>query len=106
MMSTRTATRRFPDVRFVDHVGGDGRIKATYVDGAILYSADTKLPTGLASCLVEATYVADMAILKGHVGQGVTFCAKNWYGATSIHSNYRKNFHGFFSANATARRPT
>jgi hypothetical protein len=88
----------FPDVRFVDNVGGDGRIKATYVAGAIPYSADTKLQTGLASCLVEATYVADMAILKGHVGQGVTLCAKNWYGATSIDSNYRKNSHGFFSA--------
>jgi len=86
----------FPGVRFVDNAGGDGRIKATYVDGAILYSVDTKLATGLASCLVEATYAVDMAILKGHVSQGVTLCAKNWYGATSIQPDWRKNFHDYF----------
>lgn len=88
----------FPGVRFVDHAGGDGRIKATYVDGAILYSVDTHLATGLAACLVEATYAVDLAILKGHVSQGVTLCAKNWYGATSIQPDWRKNFHDYFEA--------
>ena len=87
----------FPGVRFVDNAGGDGRIKATYVDGAILYSVETKLVTGLAACLVEATYVVDMAILKGHVGQGVTLCAKNWYGTTSIQPDWHKNFHDYFT---------
>jgi hypothetical protein len=86
----------FPGVSFVDHTGGEGRIKATYVAGAIPYSVDTKLQTGLASCLVEATYVVDLAILKGHGGQGVTLCGKNWFGATSIESDWRKNFHAYF----------
>jgi hypothetical protein len=88
----------FPAVRFVDHVGGEGRIKATYVDSAIMYSVDTHLAKGLASCLVEAAYVVNLAILKGHGGQGVTLCAKNWYGATSIQPDWRKNFHDYFEA--------
>ncbi len=88
----------FPGVRFVDHAGGDGRIKATYVDGALPFSVDTHLATGIASCLVEATYAVDMAILKGHGGQGVTLCAKNWYGATSIQPDWHQNFHDYFEA--------
>jgi Domain of unknown function (DUF362)/Carbohydrate binding module (family 6) len=86
----------FPGVSFVDNAGGDGRIKATYVDGAIPFSVDTHLATGLASCLVEAAYAVNMAILKGHVSQGVTLCAKNWYGVTSIQPDWRKNFHDYF----------
>ena len=86
----------FPGVQFVEHAGGDGRIKATFVERAIPYSVDTHLATGLASCLVEATYVVNLAILKGHVSQGVTLCAKNWYGATSIQPDWRKNFHDYF----------
>ncbi len=31
--------------------------------------------------------IRNMALLKGHVGQGVTLCAKNWYGCMSIHAN-------------------
>ncbi len=87
----------FPGVRFVDHPGGDGRIAATYVPNAIPFSIDTKLERGLATCLVEATYVVDLGLLKGHVSQGVTLCAKNWFGATSIHSDWRKNLHDAFS---------
>ncbi len=90
----------FPDVRYVDNEGGNGRIKATYVDNAIPYSDDNdKLATGLAACVVESDYNINMALLKGHVGQGVTLCAKNWYGATSIHSNWRKNAHNNFNQN-------
>ncbi|HUL52192.1 MAG TPA: DUF362 domain-containing protein [Opitutaceae bacterium] len=88
----------FPGVRFVDHVGGDGRIKAAYVAGALPYSVDTHLATGLATCLVDATYAVNMAVLKGHGGQGVTLCAKNWYGATSIDPDWHKNHHDFFEA--------
>ena len=88
----------FPHVNYVDNSGGDGRIQATYVPDAISYSADNgKLADGLATCLEEADYVINMAILKGHVGQGVTLCAKNWYGSVSIHSDWRKNFHDNFN---------
>ncbi len=67
----------FPEVIFVDNVGGDGRVKSEYVDNAIPYSVDNgKLATGLARCAVEADYLINMALLKGHVGQGVTLCAR------------------------------
>jgi Domain of unknown function (DUF362) len=87
----------FPDVIFVDNVGGDGRIKSEYVENAIPYSVDNgKLARGLAKCVIDANYVINMALLKGHVGQGVTLCAKNYYGTTNIDKDYRKNYHDNF----------
>ena len=84
----------FPKVKYVDNSGENGRTKATYIDNAIPYSKDNgKLATGLVSCLEEADYVINMALLKGHVGQGVTLCGKNWYGVTDIHADWRKNAH-------------
>lgn len=90
----------FPDVVFVDNIGGDGRTKSTYIDNAIPYSVDNgKLATGLATCAVEADYLINMALLKGHVGQGVTLCGKNYYGVTSIYNDWRKNAHNNFNPN-------
>jgi hypothetical protein len=91
----------YPDVHYVDHNGGDGREKATFVENAIPYSVDNgKVATGLASCIVEADYIIDMALMKGHVSQGVTLCAKNFFGCTSIEDDWRKNAHsGGFSQN-------
>jgi len=88
----------FPGVIFVDNIGGDGRVKSEYVENAILYSVDNgKLASGLAKCVIEADYVINMALLKGHVGQGVTLCGKNYYGTTNIDKDYRKNSHDNFS---------
>ena len=62
--------KEFPDVIFVDNVGGNGRVKSTYADNAIPYSADNgKLAQGLATCAVKADYLINIAFLKGHVGQ-------------------------------------
>jgi hypothetical protein len=88
----------FPEVLFVDNEGSNGRIKSTYVEMAIPYSVDNgKLATGLAACAVEADYLINMALLKGHIGQGVTLCGKNFYGVTSIDRNWRKNAHDNFN---------
>jgi hypothetical protein len=88
----------FPAVHFVDNEGTNGREKSSYVDMAIPYSVDNgKLARGLATCAVEADYLINMALLKGHVGQGVTLCGKNFYGATSIDRNWRKNAHDNFN---------
>jgi uncharacterized protein (DUF362 family) len=88
----------FPEVLFVDNIGGDGRIKSDYEENALPYSVDNgKLATGLARCAVDADYLINMALLKGHVGQGVTLCAKNYYGVTSIYSDWRKNAHDNFN---------
>jgi len=87
----------FPNVIFVDNVGGDGRTKSTYKYEAIPYSKDNgKLARGLATCAIEADYLINVALLKGHVGQGVTLCGKNWYGVTDIDKDWRKNAHDNF----------
>lgn len=84
----------YPNVHYVDHNGGDGREKASFKENAIPYSVDNgKVATGLATCFVEADYIIDMALMKGHVSQGVTLCAKNFFGCTSIEDDWRKNAH-------------
>lgn len=56
----------FPNVHFVDHFGGDGREKAEFVENAIPYSVDNgKVATGLATCVVEADYIINMAMAQG-----------------------------------------
>jgi uncharacterized protein (DUF362 family) len=87
----------FPNVIFVDNIGGNGRTKSTYKRDAIHYSKDNgRLASGLATCALEADYLINVALLKGHVGQGVTLCGKNWYGVTDIASDWRKNAHDNF----------
>ena len=89
--------KEFPEVHFVDNEGGNGREKSEYIDNAIHYSKDNgQLARGLAKCAVEADYLINTALLKGHVGQGVTLCGKNWYGMTSIHRDWRRNHHDNF----------
>lgn len=88
----------FPDVIYLDNEGGAGRTKSTYTADAIPYSKDNgRLARGLANCVIEADYLINMALLKGHGGQGVTLCAKNWYGVTDIDRNFRKNQHNNFN---------
>jgi len=91
---------QFPGVVFVDHVGGNGRVKATFVTNAIPGSVLTSNQKDLATCAVEASYVINMAPLKGHVYQGVTLCGKNFFGVTDINADYRQNspYHNYFSA--------
>ena len=84
----------FPNVNYVDNVGEEGRAQTTYTAQAIHYSKDSKnMCTGLSNAAVEADYLINMAILKGHEGQGVTLCGKNWYGVTDINKDWRKNAH-------------
>jgi hypothetical protein len=85
----------YPNIHFIDHVGGDGREKSTFVKEGFVYSFDFNgMTRDLATCFVEADYVINLAILKGHVSQGVTLCAKNFFGCTSIETDWRKNSHG------------
>ena len=75
-------------------MGGNGREQASFIADAIPYSIDNgKVATGLAACVVEADYIINMALMKGHVSQGVTLCAKNYFGCTSIEADWRKNTH-------------
>lgn len=87
----------FPNVVYVDNTGGDGRTKSEYKQNVINYSKDNgRLARGIATCAINADYLINVALLKGHVGQGVTLCAKNWYGATDIDKDWRNNAHNNF----------
>lgn len=96
----------FPGVHFVDHNGGDGREAASFKANAIPYSVDNgRVSTSLATCFVEADYVINLALMKGHVSQGVTLCGKNYFGCTGIETDWRKNAHSSgFSQNREGKR--
>jgi hypothetical protein len=90
----------FPAVVFVDHIGGDGRLKAEFKSDAIPFSVPSRNAKGLDTTVVEASYLIDAAVLRGHVSSGVTLCAKNLFGATSIYTDWRKNAHDGFRHNS------
>ena len=96
----------YPNVHYVDHNGGNGREKSAFVKDGFQYSFDFDRQTrDLASSMVEADYIIDMALLKGHVSQGVTLCAKNFFGCTSIEDDWHKNAHcSGFSQNREGKR--
>jgi hypothetical protein len=91
--------RKFPAIVFVDHIGGDGRVKAEFKPNAIPFSTASRNATGLDTTAVEAAYLIDAALLKGHVSSGVTLCAKNLFGATSIDPDWHRNAHDGFPHN-------
>jgi hypothetical protein len=96
----------FPKVIFIDHNGGDGRQKATFTENGFRYSFDFDRQTQkLATSFVEAEYVINLALMKGHVSQGVTLAAKNYFGCLDIETDWRKNAHGSgFSQNREGKR--
>ena len=96
----------YPNVHFIDHEGGDGREKSTFVKNGFLYSFDFDgMNTGLATSFTEANYVINLAIMKGHNSQGVSLCAKNFFGCTSIETDWHKNSHcGGFSQSREGKR--
>jgi hypothetical protein len=96
----------YPDIHYIDHNGSDGREKASFVEEGFIYSFDFNgMTRGLATCFREADYVINLAIMKGHVSQGVSLCAKNFFGCTSIETDWRKNAHcGGFSQSREGKR--
>ena len=98
--------REFPDVRFIDNIGGDGREKCEYYPEQIVYSEENgKMARGLAKCIVDATYLINSALLKTHSGPGVTLTGKNWYGATDINLLWRQNAHNNVSQDKKNGKP-
>ena len=80
----------FPDIRFEDLEGGQGRFKVRPDMDAAVHFGDPRTPdsgkTYLPACLTGATYLINAAVLKGHSLAGVTLCAKNHFGSV-----YREN---------------
>ena len=89
----------FPGVVFVDHIGGDGRVKAEFKPNAIPFSVPSRNAMGLDNTVVQAAYLINAAVLRAHVSSGVTLCAKNLFGATSIYTDWHKNAHDGFQHN-------
>jgi hypothetical protein len=52
---------------------------------------------------VEADYVINLAVLKGHGGQGVTLCGKNYYGTTGIDVFPKNNRHDYFNQDQSGK---
>ncbi len=74
--------KAFPGVRWMSANGSDGVEKADWVNDAIIYTAeDVHLGNELPKAVVEADYMINIALLKGHELSGVTFCAKNHFGS-------------------------
>jgi hypothetical protein len=77
----------FPEVVFIDNDGKMGRVKAQpdpraealvyYSHPDVVDSGSTRLPVSV----VEADYMINLALLKGHSLAGVTLCAKNHFGS-------------------------
>ena len=98
--------REFPNVIFIDNIGGDGRQKCEYYADQINYSTDNgKMARGLAKCIVDADYLINSALLKTHSGPGVTLTSKNWYGATDINLMWRQNAHNNISPDKRHGKP-
>jgi len=75
--------KQFPDVKYVDCQGTNGRTKAEFSTVPIYWS---NRPEGvkqdyLPTAYTEAAYFINFANLKAHNGAGVTLCAKNHYGS-------------------------
>ena len=95
-------------VTVVDWAGGNGRTACTVdQDCTIRWSQDTKgSPACLPICVVEATYLVNAALLKGHNLAGVTLTAKNhfgsfrssWKGQDTMQAPQGANLHGFVAA--------
>jgi uncharacterized protein (DUF362 family) len=78
----------FPNLVIVDIYGGSGRTKAQWVSNAISYSVTTNNGSGLPTCVVNANYLINMAILKLHSTAGMTLLGKNHYGSISARSDH------------------
>ena len=74
--------RLFPNVRWMSAVGSEGVDSAHWVKNAISYTdPSVTLGTVLPKAVVDATYLINVALLKGHEISGATLCAKNHFGS-------------------------
>lgn len=72
----------FPKVRWMSAEGSEGVESANWVDNAISYTdSAVSLGTVLPRAVVDADYLINAALLKGHDITGVTLCAKNHFGS-------------------------
>jgi hypothetical protein len=100
--------RGLDGVTVVDWAGGNGRQPCTVdPECAIRWSYEMKgSPACLSTCVTEASYLVNAALLKGHNLAGVTLTAKNhfgsfrssWKGQDTMQAPQGANLHGFVAA--------
>lgn len=74
--------RLFPRVKWMSATGSVGVDSAHWVKSAISYTdPNVTLGTVLPKAVVDASYLVNMALLKGHEITGATLCAKNHFGS-------------------------
>jgi hypothetical protein len=78
----------YPDVNVVDYFGNNGRVTTTTVANVF---PNNDVATGQSACFYNARYIINMPLLKGHVGQAITFGSKNFYGINGIKPNWQDN---------------
>ena len=72
----------FPKVRWMSARGSQGVEAAKWVENAIQYTNPrVELGNALPHAVVDATYLINLALLKGHEISGITACAKNHFGS-------------------------
>ena len=77
----------FPNVRFIDSQGNgtNGRFPVEYQKNVLRYSVEqSHVGVDLPKCVTEATYLVNMALMKGHPTTGMTLTAKNHYGTVDV----------------------
>ena len=78
----------FPKVRVVDYFGNNGRFTTGVTNGVF---PNTDVKDAEAACFYNARYIINEPLLKGHIGQMITFGAKNLYGLNGILPNWQDN---------------
>jgi hypothetical protein len=103
----KPAHAAFPGVRFVDSKGdgANGRLPVEYQKDTLHYSVpDPKVGRDLPKCVIEATYLVNLTLVKGHPTTGVSLTAKNHYGTVDVrdhevyvnaHSHAMATYHPF-----------
>lgn len=94
----------FPKVRWVVGRGiAPGREEVEWVENAITYtSPEVQLGNSLPKCCVDAAYLINMALLKGHEISGITLCAKNHFGSIMTPSRDHNKYVAPHSRDITA----
>jgi Domain of unknown function (DUF362) len=80
--------KTFPKVRVVDYFGNNGRLTTGVTNGVF---PNTDVKDAEAACFYNARYIINEPLLKGHIGQMITFGAKNLYGLNGILPNWQDN---------------
>ena len=78
----------FPKVSVVDYYGNNGRFTTGVTNGVF---PNTDVKNAEAMCFYNARYIVNTPLLKGHVGQMITFGAKNLYGLNGILPHWQEN---------------